>query len=225
MHSLQIMSMKFIITFVVFMCCIAMTMAQVNDSQTGFKINPVDSTMKVDMKLSFKLSPIKGLTNKNIKYTLNYKSVQEISKKKYMVDMTAKSSLVDKEWKIKQRFGEDSKNLGQFAKDYYLGDLKTTSKTIVIKCRDHEYVDGDRIKLMVNEVVIHPNIRLYGNFYTIDVDLKQGYNTINFIALNEGDSSPNTAQLEVLDPFGNILASNRWLIRTGYKATLVIIKE
>jgi hypothetical protein len=181
--------------------------------------------MQVDLKLSFKLSPVKGLTNKNIRYTLNYKSLPESNKKKYTVDMTKKSSLVDKEWKVKQRFSEDSQNLGQFAKDYYLGDLTTTSKTVIIKCRDHEYVDGDRIKLTLNDVVIHPNIRLFGDFYTIDVDLKEGYNTINFIALNEGESSPNTAQLVVLDPNGNTLASNRWLIRTGYKATLVIIKE
>lgn len=217
--------MKFYITSIFLLCFASATIAQVNDSQKGFKIDPVDSTKQVDLKLSFKLSPVKGLTNKNIRYTLNYKSLPEPNKKKYTVDMTKKSSLVNKEWTIKQRFSEDRQNLGEFEKDFYLGDLRTTSKTVVIKCRDHEYVDGDRIKLTLNDVVIHPNIRLYGDFYTIDVDLKEGYNTINFIALNEGDSSPNTAQLMVLDPDGNILASNRWLIRTGYKATLVIIKE
>ena len=172
--------MKFFTTSIFFLCCAFVTMAQVNDSQKGFKIDPVDSTMQVDLKLSFKLSPVKGLTNKNIRYTLNYKSLPESNKKKYTVDMTKKSSLVDKEWKVKQRFSEDSQNLGQFAKDYYLGDLTTTSKTVIIKCRDHEYVDGDRIKLTLNDVVIHPNIRLFGDFYTIDVDLKEGYNTINF---------------------------------------------
>lgn len=217
--------MKFFTTLIFFLCFVYATMAQVNDSQKGFKIDPVDSTMQVDLKLSFKLSPVKGLTNKNVRYTLSYKSLSESNKKKYTVDMTKKSSLVDKEWTIKQRFSEDRQDLSEFEKDYYLGDLRTTSKTIIIKCRDHEYVDGDRIKLTVNDVVIHPNIRLYGDFYTIDVDLKEGYNTINFIALNEGESSPNTAQLMVLDPDGNTLASNRWLIRTGYKATLVIIKD
>ena len=217
--------MKFFTTSIFLLCFVCITMAQVNDSQKGFRIDPVDSTMQVDLKISFKLSPVKGLTNKNIRYTLNYKSSPAPNKKKYTIDMTKKSSLVDKEWTIKQRFSEDRQDLGEFEKDYYLGDLRTTSKTIVIKCRDHEYVDGDRIKLTVNDVVIHPNIRLFGDFYTIDVDLKEGYNTINFIALNEGESSPNTAQLMVLDPDGNTLASNRWLIRTGYKATLVIIKE
>ncbi|TJY35922.1 hypothetical protein [Pontimicrobium aquaticum] len=200
-------------------------MAQVNDYQRGFTINPVDSTTQVDLKLSFKLSPIKGLTNKNVRYTLNYNSLPELNKKKYTVDMTRKSTLTDKEWVITQRFNEDRSNLDQFAKDYYLGDLKTRSRTVIIRCRDHEYVDGDKIKLMVNNAVVHPNLVLRGDFYSIDIDLKDGFNTINFIALNEGESSPNTAQVQVLDPDGNILASNRWLIRTGYKASLVIIKE
>jgi len=217
--------MKFYIITIFILCFTCVVSAQTTDIQRGFKINPIDSTLQVELNVSFKLSPIKGLTNKNINYTLNYKSIPEFNKKKYSVDMTKKSTLVDKEWIIKQRFNEDRSDLGQFAKDYYLGDLKTRFKTVIIRCRDHEYVDGDRIKLMVNDAIIHPNLTLYGDFYSIDIDLKDGFNTINFIALNEGESSPNTAQVQVLDPDGNILTSNRWLIRTGYKASLVIIKE
>jgi len=217
--------MKFYTTVLFVLCFMCASMAQVNDIQKGFEISPIDSTMKVELKVGFKFSPIKGLTNKAINYTLNYKSLPEFNKKKYSVDMTKKSSLVDKEWVIKQRFNEDRSNLGQFAKDYYLGDLKTRFRTVIIRCRDHEYVDGDKIKLMVNDAVIHPNLVLMGDFYSIDIDLKDGFNTINFIALNEGESSPNTAQVQVLDPDGNILTSNRWLIRTGFKASLVIIKE
>ncbi len=61
--------------------------------------------------------------------------------------------------------------------------------------------------------------------HSIDIDLKEGFNTINFIALNEGLSSPNTAQLKVFDADGNQIASNKWLIRTGFKASLIIVKE
>ena len=62
-------------------------------------------------------------------------------------------------------------------------------------------------------------------FYSIDIDLKEGFNTVNFIALNEGESSPNTAQVKVVDETGKVIASNNWLIRTGYKATLIILRE
>ena len=78
---------------------------------------------------------------------------------------------------------------------------------------------------MVNNAVVHPNLTLSGQFYVVDVDLKQGYNTINFVALNEGSSRPNTAQLRVYDEHGKQLASKRWLLTTGYKAILTILKE
>ena len=36
----------------------------------------------------------------------------------------------------------------------------TTSNYIIIKCRDHEYIDGDRIRLMINGSIIYSNISL-----------------------------------------------------------------
>ena len=87
--------------------------------------------------------------------------------------------------------------------------IETNSEYIIIKCRDHEYVDGDRIRLMINGAVIHPNISLSSMFYVVDVDLDDGYNNIDFIALNEGESSPNTAQLIVQDEFGKELSNKK----------------
>jgi hypothetical protein len=200
--------------------------AQIDARKEGFKIEAIDSTtIEVPLDARLKLSPIVGLTSKNIRPKINFTELSDPFKKKSGVNMVQKSDLVQPTWKIKQKFGEDQKDLAQFSKDFNLGELSTKSKLIVIKCRDHEYVDGDRIKLMLNNAVIHPNIVLKGDFFVIDVDLVEGYNTINFVALNEGTSSPNTAQLQVFDQDGNLLASNKWLIRTGFKASLTIYKE
>jgi len=200
--------------------------AQTDMNQGGLNIKAIDNNkVELPKDAQLKLSPIKGLTSKNIRPTINFTALSDVFKKKTGVYMVQKSNLVKPTWKIKQKFGEDQKDLAQFSKDYNLGSLSTTSKIIVIKCRDHEYVDGDRIKLMMNNAVIHPNIVLKGEFFVIDVDLVEGYNTINFVALNEGASSPNTAQLKVYDEEGNLLASNKWLIRTGYKASLTIYKN
>ena len=78
---------------------------------------------------------------------------------------------------------------------------------------------------MLNGAIIHSSILLSSDFYTVDVDLVEGYNNIDFIALNEGESSPNTAQLIVLDEFGNQISNRKWLISTGYKAKLVVFKK
>ena len=145
--------------------------------------------------------------------------------KKPDLDITKKTDLVTPTWDIKQTFKEGNSTSTKFRKDYYLGELETDSKYVIIKCRDHEYVDGDRIKLLLNNIVIHPNITLTGSYYTIDIDLIEGYNNIEFVALNEGESSPNTAQLSVFDENGVNLSNNKWLITTGYKARLVVFKK
>ena len=186
-------------------------------------------SIEIDNKLeeSFNLKRIKpiGLTNKSPNKFFNYNLDFDINAKNNDVDITSKSDLVIPTWKIRQKFSEGSSEKSKFSKDFYLGDLETNSDYIVIKCRDHEYVDGDRIRLMLNGAVIHPNISLSSVFYTVDIDLVEGYNNIDFIALNEGESSPNTAQLVVIDEFGKPLSNKKWLITTGYKAKLVVFKK
>ena len=178
-------------------------------------------------KESFNLNRIKsiGLTNKEQKSFFDYNLDFDINNSKHEIDITNKTDLVTPTWKIRQTFSEGGVNKSKFSKDFYLGDLETNSEYIIIKCRDHEYVDGDRIRLMINGAVIHPNISLSSMFYVVDVDLDDGYNNIDFIALNEGESSPNTAQLIVLDEFGKQLSNKKWLISTGYKAKLVVFKK
>lgn len=170
-----------------------------------------------------KVPLVRGLTNKLVIPFFNYNLNNAL--KKPDLDITKKTDLVTPTWDIKQTFKEGNSTSTKFRKDYYLGELETDSKYVIIKCRDHEYVDGDRIKLLLNNIVIHPNITLTGTYYTIDIDLIEGYNNIEFVALNEGESSPNTAQLSVFDENGVNLSNNKWLITTGYKARLVIFKK
>jgi hypothetical protein len=170
-----------------------------------------------------KVPLVRGLTDKLVVPFFNYNLNNAL--KKPDLDITNRTDLVTPTWDIKQTFKEGNSTSTKFRKDYYLGELETDSKYIIIKCRDHEYVDGDRIKLLLNNIVIHPNITLTGSYYTIDIDLIEGYNNIEFVALNEGESSPNTAQLSVFDENGVNLSNNKWLITTGYKARLVVFKK
>ncbi len=109
--------------------------------------------------------------------------------------------------------------------DQYLGDVKTTAKFVGIVCRDHEYVDGDRVKIYLNGEVIEPNILLSGNFKGVNIDLIKGFNRLDFEALNQGSSGPNTAQVVVADEKGQVIHNNRWNLSTGSKASLIVIKE
>ncbi|WP_420603916.1 hypothetical protein [Flagellimonas sp.] len=109
--------------------------------------------------------------------------------------------------------------------DQYLGDVKTSAKFVGIVCRDHEYVDGDRVKIYLNGEVIEHNMLLSGTFKGVNIDLIQGFNRLDFEALNQGSAGPNTAQVVIADDKGNIIHNNRWNLSTGSKASLIVVKE
>lgn len=185
----------------------------------------IESLMKGD--INFNIIDIntfkpKGLTNKEPYNFFDFNFQVDDSD---VLDITNKTNLVSPTWEIRQSFNEGSGSTSEYQKDFNLGFLETDSNYIIIKCRDHEYIDGDRIRLKINGSIIYSNITLSSNFYIVDVDLKDGYNNIEFIALNEGEASPNTAQLVVYDEFGKLLSNKKWLISTGYKATLGVYKK
>ncbi len=199
--------------------------AQIDRStKKGIRIEAIDTSDVTNKSIAVKAAPIVGITTKKNK-PLDFKTTKATSRKRAGVDFSNNSRLPLPQWTINQKFGEDTRNISKFKKDYFLGSLNTESKYFRIKCRDHEYVDGDRIKLIVNGEVIIPKLTLVSSYYIIDIDLKQGHNTIEFEALNEGTSSPNTAQLEVYDENETLVTANQWLITTGYKAQLRVFKN
>jgi len=107
----------------------------------------------------------------------------------------------------------------------FLGDFETNSKFVNIVYRDHEYFDGDRIRVYYNDDVIERNILLEGEYKGFKLDLEKGFNKIDFQALNQGTSGPNTAEFKVMDDNGVIISSNQWNLATGVKATIVFVKE
>ncbi|MFB9057651.1 hypothetical protein ACFFU9_12960 [Mariniflexile ostreae] len=109
--------------------------------------------------------------------------------------------------------------------DQYFGDFKSKAKFINVVYRDHGYVDGDIIQVRVNDDVIHPRVFLTGSFKGFKLDLKKGFNKIDFVALNQGESGPNTAEFRVVDDTGHVVSHNQWNLATGVKATIIIVKE
>ena len=203
---------------------ISIVNSQIETAQESLTIKAKELAKKNDNSSNLlKLSPVKGLTNKNIKISMGIPPIDGFAKKEQGIEI--KKDVVDPTWEVKQKFSENQKNVSKYSRDYYLGDIKTSSKFIRIVCRDHEYEDGDRIKLLLNNSVIHPNITLRNSGYTIDIRLKDGLNTIEFFALNEGTASPNTAELKVFDENSVIIGSGQWLLTTGYKARLIVLHQ
>jgi hypothetical protein len=126
---------------------------------------------------------------------------------------------------VKKLNKEKEKNPNNYLGDAYLGDIATVSDAANIVCRDFEYVDGDRVRIMVNDEIVVQNLTLDSSFRGINLKLGEGFNKIDFIALNQGDSGPNTAELRIYDDNKKLISSNQWNLATGAKATLIIVKK
>jgi len=126
---------------------------------------------------------------------------------------------------VKKYFnGKDVSNV-QLSSDYSLGTLYSTSKSVRIEVRDHRLIDGDRIRVYLNEKMIASSITLKGLYYIIHIDLVKGYNRVDIEALNEGYSGPNTAEIRIFDEDGVLLSEREWNIRIGQITTLGVVRE
>jgi len=116
-------------------------------------------------------------------------------------------------------------NTKVFRRNQSFGEYKTKSNSIRILCRDHMAIDGDIVKVYINNMVVAARIELIAGYRTIEIGLTPGFNKVEFEALNQGTSGPNTAEFSIFDDKGTIITSNQWDLATGFKGAVMIIKE
>lgn len=158
----------------------------------------------------------------------NYFSPSEISLNKKENDKSVFDSetfLDPADIYLKKKQKNENKVSKGYSKKEYLGDVKTKSKDVNIICRDFEYVDGDRVRILVNDSIVIDNLFLESNFSGFKLPLIVGFNKIDFTALNQGSSGPNTAELRLYDDKNQMISSSKWNLATGGTATFIIVKE
>jgi len=129
-------------------------------------------------------------------------------------------------YKNPELYKKESNTEGVFyRRNQYLGGFRTKSFTSTIRYRDAAFVDGDKIKVYLNDKVIEPEVVMDSEFKGFKITLSEGINKIDFEALNEGAASPNTAEFQIYDDKGTIIESSQWNVGTGYKATIILLKE
>ena len=127
--------------------------------------------------------------------------------------------------RLNRKETESNKNINKFKVDQFLGEIRNDGEYVNIILRDHEYPDGDLIKVQVNENIVMPAILLTEKAKGFKLDLETGFNVVDFVALNQGSSGPNTAEIIVYDDQGKLVGTNRWNLATGVKATYIIYKN
>jgi hypothetical protein len=185
------------------------------------------SQSKIDSPTGFEIPAIKTPTLSNTKNPNTPNNSDLGREKEKQIDMQNGDGLVEYKGsnKAPKFFTKDKEEKAEYGKDQYLGDFKTSAKKATFMYRDHEFVDGDMIRVYANGEVVIPNVRLEGSFRGFDLPLQDGFNKIDFEALNQGSSGPNTAQLNIYDEIGNLLASYEWNLLTGNKATAILVKQ
>lgn len=192
---------------------------QPNQAETPILVSPENasssvssSTVSVKSKVNLG-QPESGPKKKEVRFMEG----EEFAKKDY-------TSLENK-MNNKTNQTQDAGLQPEFYNDQFLGDFRSGSKFVRFLYRDHQYVDGDRVSVSVNDTIIHPNIHLAGEFQGFYIDLKKGFNKIDITALNQGTSGPNTAQFVMYDDNRQVISSNVWNLATGVKATVIIVKD
>lgn len=150
-----------------------------------------------------------------------------LEQKEEKIDITENEGFIDPEIDFDPKYlkQEPEKEMNdKFKQNQYLGDFKTKSGQIKIICRDHQAVDGDMVRVYKDGEVVVDKIYLEGQYKTVYLELKEGFNKIEIEALNQGQSGPNTAEFKVLDESGRIINSNIWNLATGYKASFIVVK-
>ncbi len=213
---------KYIIYLVFLTSFFQFVTAQDNSDSSSDGIN-FSSTKEKKKSLLKPITPpnpfLKKLNNKDGKdffpnTDMNKKSSEEfIDVNKYFLS------------KLNSQSNESKKNINNFKVDMFLGEISTEGELINIVVRDHEYPDGDIIEVLVNDQIVLPAILLSERAVGFKLDLKAGFNVIDFVALNQGSSGPNTAEVRVYDDIGNLVGNNRWNLATGVKATYIVYKN
>lgn len=178
------------------------------------------------------LRPLSGKSFPSSNFGIPNRNKKGLSMEKDGFDMTKQPSFMDPsdlhEENVNKRLKgpqREPKISEEFKNDMDFGEFRTSAGKITIACRDHMMFDGDRVQILINNEVLIDNVLLESQYKTFTIELNEGFNKIEFVALNQGAAGPNTAELKVFDEKGNLMLSNVWNLLTGVKAKAMVIKE
>lgn len=222
--------MKFILSLISTLLFVATGYSQFDNGNNSIEVSPI----KKNPISNSKSTPSKFSPLPSIKPNFNdvpLKIEPEIIFKKIggskPIDLTLKNDFINPGAVYQDKLNKmgDGEVSQAFRKNQNLGDFKTKSIFLKILCRDNQFVDGDRVRIYINDLIIQEDVLLEADFKEFEMTLKMGFNKIDIEALNQGTSGPNTAEFQVYDDKGKQISANQWNLSTGFKATIIVVRE
>lgn len=165
----------------------------------------------------------------NLPFAIENNQSSLLEKPKKEIDFTGQSKLIRRKIDFKPNYEALNANKQEEYNapkgNQFFGDFFNNGNFVRVYCRDHLAEDGDRVSILVNGKVEIHDIYLTNQPKGFQITLQPGFNKIEFLALNQGASGPNTAEFSVVDDNGNTISSAQWNLATGSKAQFVIVKE
>lgn len=227
--------MKFYISFFILFTFSVATYGQIDSEEIGFAIPAVESEdPKDDPELIIEPAPeaeeAKPNEDSNTEVNVPKKVVAAEKPKKafsiYEEDNNFRNpaELYTKQLDKQIESVREREQLLPADTNQFLGEFRTTAKKLNIQYRDFGAADGDLIRVIINgDVVVLQEVLTHG-FKGFNIDFNEGVFKIEFQALNQGLSGPNTAELRIFDEANNVIVSNQWNLRTGRKAIIILAK-
>ena len=177
-----------------------------------------DEPAKVESSSNTISLPYKSVLNNDDSYLKRYSILNQ--KKGEESVMVPKIDFKNPGDEIKKKLNKETQE-GSW-EDVFFGKFKVSSPIIKIMTRDHMDPDGDKVRIILNDVTVVNVINLDSDFKTSYIDLREGDNLIDIVALNQGLAGPNTATFAIYDENDNLITSNDWNLNTGVAAKFII---
>ena len=210
--------------FLILLATTTYTWAQFDNSTKKKEFEPIDNVVEDDNGLALPKSPVPGLTTQEYRFEIKGDDNSGLGKDDpEPIDISTDDGFLSTKTDMTPKaFKKDKPATDEYDRDQVLGEISTRGGFVNVVYRDHQSVDGDRIRVYVNDDIVQSDISLDASFRGFDLTLTPGENIIEFQALNQGDSGPNTAELHVYDENGTLISKNEWNLLTGRKATIVV---
>ena len=177
-----------------------------------------DEPAKVETPSNTKSLPYKSIFDKNDDYLKKYSILNQ--KKGEESVMVQKNEFKNPGDEVKDKLNKETQK-GSW-EDVFFGKFKVNTSVLKIKTRDHMDPDGDKVRILLNEVTAFNVIYLDSEFKTSLIELREGDNNIDIVALNQGLAGPNTATFAIYDENDNLITTNDWNLNTGVAAKFII---
>ena len=214
------MNFKFIL--IAFVCFSQFSWAQ-NDSPFKSKKLKLDwdnpPAIAVEPGVSSPGIPYKSILDKDDSYLKKYSLFEKKNETTSLLEKKSEYKYPGDAYKAKL-----NKEINEGSKvDVFFGKFIVETPRIKLMTRDFADPDGDRVRVILDDLVVIMNITLEGAFQTHYIDLKEGDNLLDILALNQGLSGPNTATFAIYDDNGNLITTNDWNLNTGLAAKFFLV--